>query len=73
MMQMMGEEEHEGAHGMMQQCMEMMNSMMGGGAMDASGTASMGSNLSLALAVTLGLAVALGYLLGAARKSKPQV
>ena len=72
MMQMMGEE-HDGAHGMMQQCMEMMNSMMGGGAMDASGTASMGSNLPLGLAVTLVLAVALGYLLGAARKSKTQV
>jgi hypothetical protein len=72
MMQMMGED-HEGAQGMMQQCMEMMNSMMDGGAMDASGTASMGSNLSLALAATLVLAVALGYLLGAARKSKTQV
>ena len=72
MMQMMGEE-HEGEHGMMQQCMEMMNSMMGGGAMDASGTASMGSNLSLALAVALVLAVALGYLLGAARKAKTQI
>ena len=69
----MTEGAHEGDHGMMQHCMEMMNSMMGGGAMDASGAASMGSNLSLALAVTLVLAVALGYLLGAARKSKPQV
>jgi hypothetical protein len=72
MMQMMGEE-HEGNHGMMQHCMDMMNSMMGGGAMDASGTASMGSNLPLTLAVALVLAVALGYLLGAVRNSKTQV
>ena len=72
---MMGrpEDAQEGDHGMMQHCMEMMNSMMGGGAMDASGAASMGSNLSLALAVTLVLAVALGYLLGAARRSKTQI
>ena len=71
MMQMMGEE-HEGEHGMMQQCMEMMNSMMGGGAMDASSTAAVGSNLSLSLMVALGLAAGLGYLLGKARSSRAQ-
>jgi hypothetical protein len=71
MMQMMGEE-HEGEHGLMQQCMEMMNSMMGGGATDASSTATMGSNLPLSLMGALVLAVALGYLLGKARSSRAQ-
>ncbi len=72
MMQMMGEE-HEGEHGMMQQCTEMMNSMMGGGTMDSSSTASMGSNLPLTLILALGLAVALGYLVGAARRTRTQI
>ena len=65
---MMGTTEgaHEGDHGMMQHCMEMMNSMMGGGAMDASTTATMGSNLPLYLMVALGL----GYLVGKARSSR---
>jgi hypothetical protein len=71
MMQMMGEE-HEGNHSMMQHCMEMMNSMRGGGATDASSTASMGSNLPLSLMVALVLAVVLGYLLGVARRAGAQ-
>jgi hypothetical protein len=53
----MSEGAHEGDHGMMQQCPEMMNYMMGSGAPDASSTASMGSNLPLSLMIALGLAV----------------
>jgi hypothetical protein len=71
MMQMMGEE-HEGHRGMMQHCMDMMNSMMGGGAIDSSSTASMGSSLPLSLMVALVLAVTLGYLLGVARRARAQ-
>jgi hypothetical protein len=72
MMQMMGEA-HEGEHGMMQQCMEMMNSVMGGGTTDSSSMGSMGSNLPLTLLLALALVGALGYLLGAARNAKTQV
>jgi hypothetical protein len=68
----MPEDAHEGDHGMMQHCMEMMNSMMGSDAMNASNTAAMGSNLPLSLMVALVLAVALGYLLGAARRTRAQ-
>ncbi len=59
---------HEhGGSGMMQQCMDMMNSMMGG-ASDASGAMStMGLDLSLSLAVVLILVGTLGYLLGRSR------
>ena len=71
MMQMMGEE-HEGHQGMMQHCMDMMNSMMGGGTMDSSSMGSMGSNLPLTLLLALVLVGALGYLLGAARRSRTQ-
>ncbi len=53
--------EHDGS-GMMQQCMDMMNSMMGG-ASDMSSAASMGFDLSLSLVVALVLVGALGYLL----------
>lgn len=49
---------------MMQQCMDMMNSMMGGGTTDTSTVSSMGANLPLSLVVGLILAVGLGYLLG---------
>lgn len=67
---MMGHE-HDGESGvmgsMMQQCMDMMNSMMGGGATDTSTVFSMGSNLPPSLVVGLILAVGLGYLLGARR------
>lgn len=67
---MMGHE-HDGESdmmsGMMQQCMDMMNSMMGGGATDTSTVTYMGSNLPPSLVVGLTLAVGLGYLLGARR------
>ncbi len=66
MMDMMGSE-HEGHQGMMQQCMDMMNSMMGGGTTDTSTVSSMGANLPLSLVVGLILAVGLGYLLGGRR------
>jgi hypothetical protein len=72
MMQMMGEE-HEGHQGMMQHCMDMMNSMTSGGTMDSSSTASMGSTLPLTLILALVLAVALGYLVGAARRTRTQI
>jgi hypothetical protein len=52
--------------------MEMMNSMMGSDAMNASSTAAMGSNLPLSLMVALVLAVALGYVLGAGRRARAQ-
>ena len=68
----MSEGAHEGDHGMMQHCMEMMNSMMGSGEMDASSISSMGSNLPLSLMSALVLAVALVYLLGAARRARAQ-
>ena len=60
-----GESGHEHA-GMMQQCMNMMNSVMGG-VTDTSSGASMGLNLPLSLIVALILTGALGYLLGARR------
>jgi hypothetical protein len=78
MMDMMGQEqggsghEHDGM-GMMQHCMDMMNSMMGGGTMDSSSTASMGSSLPLTLVLALVLAVALGYLVGAARRTRTRI
>ncbi len=65
----MTEGAHEGDHGMTQHCMEMMNSVMGSGAADAT-TASMGSNLSLSLMFELVLAVIFGYLLGVARRAR---
>ena len=68
----MTEGAHEGDHNMMQHCMEMMNSVMGSGAADATSTSAMGLNLPLSLLVALGLAVALRYLLGAARRVGPQ-
>ncbi len=61
---MMGE---DGGSGMMQQCMDMMSSMMGGSATDMSSVSSMGANLPLSLVVGLILVGALGYLLGARR------
>jgi hypothetical protein len=61
---MMGQ---DGGSGMMQQCMDMMSSMMGGGATDMSAVSSMGANLPLSLVVGLVLVGALGYLLGARR------
>ncbi len=68
---MMGHEHNGGAghehDSMMQWCMEMMNSMMGGGAMDPSSMSSMGLNLPLSLVLALILVGALGYLLGRAR------
>ncbi len=64
-MGMMGE---DGGSGMMQQCMDMMSSMMGGSATtDMSSVSSMGANLPLSLVVGLILVGALGYLLGARR------
>ncbi len=66
---MMGHE-HDGSgmmDGMMQHCIEMMNSMMGSGAMDISDISSMGLNLPLSLLVGLLLVGALGYLLGRSR------
>ncbi len=54
---------------MMQQCMDVMSSMMGGGATDMSAVSSMGANLPLSLVVGLVLVGAFGYLLGA-RKAK---
>ena len=62
---MMGHE-HDGESGMMQQCMDMMSSMMSG-ATDTSTIAYMGSNLPPSLVVWLILAVGLGYLLGSRR------
>ncbi len=61
---MMGQ---DGGSGMMQQCMDMMSSMMGSGATDMSSVSSMGANLPLSLVVGLILAGALGYMLGARR------
>jgi hypothetical protein len=61
-----GEAGHEHG-GMMQQCMDMMNSMMGGSATDTSSVASMGLNLPPSMIVALLLTGALGYLLGARR------
>jgi len=77
-MDMMGQDqggsghEHDGA-GMMQHCMDMMNSMMGGGTMGSRSMGSMGSNLPLTLLLALVLVGALGYLLGAARRSRTQI
>ena len=63
-MDMMG---NDSGSGMMQQCMDMMNSMMGGGATDTSTISSMGANMPLSLVIGLVLVGALGYLLGARR------
>jgi hypothetical protein len=63
---------HEGEQGMMQHCMEMMNSIMGGSTMDATSTASMGFNLPLSLVVALILAGTLGYLLGVVSRHRAQ-
>ena len=63
-MGMMGQ---DGGSGMMQQCMDMMSSMMGGGATDMSAMSSMGANLPLSLVVGLVLVGAFGYLLGTRR------
>jgi hypothetical protein len=64
----MGHSESGHEHsGMMQQCMDMMNSMMGGSATDTSSVASMGLNLPPSMIVALLLTGALGYLLGARR------
>jgi hypothetical protein len=60
-----GEAGHEHG-GMMQQCMDMMNSMMGG-ATDTSSVATMRLNLPPSMIVALLLTGALGYLLGARR------
>ena len=70
-MGMMGHEdgsghEHDGS-GMMQQCMDMMNSMMGNGDTEATGMSSMGLNLPLTLIFALVLVGVLGYLLGMRR------
>jgi hypothetical protein len=59
--------ENDGGSGMMQQCMDMMNSMMGGGATDTSAVSYMGANMPLSLVVGLVLVGALGYLVGARR------
>ncbi len=68
MMDMMGsaQEGHEGYHGMMQQCMDMMSSMIGG-TMDTNVMSSMGLDLPLSLLVALILVWGLGYMLGARR------
>ncbi len=68
--------EHDGGSGMMdgmmQRCMEMMGSMMGGSTEHANGaTSSMGFDLPLSLIAVLVLAGALGYLLGV-RRSRAQ-
>ncbi len=68
---MMGHGESGHEHGsMMQQCMNMMNSMIGGSATDTSSVTSMGLNLPPSLIVALILTGALGYLLGARRFKK---
>lgn len=67
---MMGHE-HDGESGMMdgmmQHCMDMMNSVMGNGGSEATGMSSMGLNLPLTLIAALALVGVLGYLLGRAR------
>ncbi len=66
MMDMM-ENGQEGHQGMMQQCMDMMNSMMGSGGSEATGMSSMGLNLPLTLIAALALVGILGYLLGSGK------
>jgi hypothetical protein len=46
---------------------------MGGGTMDSSSTASMGSNLPLTLMLALVLAITLGYLVGVARRTRTHI
>ncbi len=63
-MDMMG---NDSGSGMMQQCMDMMNSMMGGSATDTSTISFMSANMPLSLVVGMVLVGALGYFLGARR------